>query len=393
MWFPSHQRLLTIGLLLGVGFCPQHVRCYADSTTTNLLIVQLGSASFIEREKAAATLKEIGEPALDALRSASKLSMDLEIKQRAARLVLEIERRLYREIHRCDGHSEPVTGVSFSPDGNHVLSTGLDEEICVWDVRSGKQVARMRGDLACFSADGRQIIVAGQKCNQLGIHLVGRNEPAKVVNLDADEVAFAVSPELHALLTGYKDVLRMRDASSGKLLKAVKWSLQLMTTPAPIGDTPCFLVLCDPTPNPRLIVWDSQLEREVRHFAIGNQLLVATAISRDGTRALTAGYSRLATRNERCPLLLCDVKSGKVIRKLGGHKYGVRSLAISNDGRRALSGGEDKIVRLWNIERGEEIRAFSGHEMTVMSVAFSPDGRLAVTGSDDKTVRIWRLPK
>ena len=57
--------------------------------------------------------------------------------------------------------------------------------------------------------------------------------------------------------------------------------------------------------------------------------------------------------------------------------------------RRALSGADENVVRLWDVETGRCLRVLEGHSASVWSVAWSPDGRRAVSGSDDHAVRIW----
>jgi WD40 repeat protein len=78
----------------------------------------------------------------------------------------------------------------------------------------------------------------------------------------------------------------------------------------------------------------------------------------------------------------------------------VVSVVFSPDGRRALSGSQDRTVRLWDVESGHELQRFEGHTGTVHGVAFSPDGRRALSGGGytspgakmDGTVRLWQLP-
>ena len=52
----------------------------------------------------------------------------------------------------------------------------------------------------------------------------------------------------------------------------------------------------------------------------------------------------------------------------------ITALVFSPDGRRALSGGGDRQMHLWDVASRTLIRSFNGHEKPVWSVAFTPDG-------------------
>jgi WD40 repeat protein len=80
-----------------------------------------------------------------------------------------------------------------------------------------------------------------------------------------------------------------------------------------------------------------------------------------------------------------------LVRTLTGHRDSIRSVAFSPDGRFALSGSDDGLVKLWDVTaagRGKtfETATFRGGEM----VAFSPDGRTALSGSrEGNTLKLW----
>ncbi|KAH7097371.1 WD40 repeat-like protein [Auriculariales sp. MPI-PUGE-AT-0066] len=56
----------------------------------------------------------------------------------------------------------------------------------------------------------------------------------------------------------------------------------------------------------------------------------------------------------------------------------------------AVSGGEDDLGYIWDIESGEQLVRLSGHTDSVSAAQFSADGELVATGGMDGKVRIWR---
>jgi len=72
------------------------------------------------------------------------------------------------------------------------------------------------------------------------------------------------------------------------------------------------------------------------------------------------------------------------------HQSGVNSVALSPDGKRLVTGGDDKAVKIWDIATGKELVALPGaHEDKVSCVAFSPDSKQIVSGDDLGKIKVW----
>jgi WD40 repeat protein len=67
------------------------------------------------------------------------------------------------------------------------------------------------------------------------------------------------------------------------------------------------------------------------------------------------------------------------------------AVALTADGKRAVSGSSDHTLRVWDLEGNQPPRVLEGHTGWVRAVALAADGKRAVSGSDDHTLRIWDL--
>ena len=70
------------------------------------------------------------------------------------------------------------------------------------------------------------------------------------------------------------------------------------------------------------------------------------------------------------------------------HTAGDARLVALPDNQHALSGSDDKTVKLFNVNDGAVLRTFKHHLDSVWSLALLPDGLRFVSGSGDNTARI-----
>ncbi|NJR66468.1 MAG: protein kinase [Leptolyngbyaceae cyanobacterium CRU_2_3] len=73
------------------------------------------------------------------------------------------------------------------------------------------------------------------------------------------------------------------------------------------------------------------------------------------------------------------------------HHGTVWSVGFSADGRYVVSGGDDRVVKLWDIQTGKCLRIFQGHKGPVLAVQFTPDRQHILSASADQTIKLWEI--
>jgi tricorn protease-like protein len=126
----------------------------------------------------------------------------------------------------------------------------------------------------------------------------------------------------------------------------------------------------------------AQADRTVAEIVpqLGHSSFVSSlAISADGRLALTGSDDR--------SMILWDVESGSKIKELLLERN-VRSVAISPDGKSAVSAADT--LKLWDLATGQALREFKGSARSY-HVAYSPDGRTVLSDHSDNSLKLWDL--
>jgi WD40 repeat protein len=103
----------------------------------------------------------------------------------------------------------------------------------------------------------------------------------------------------------------------------------------------------------------------------------------DGRHAVTGSGDLL--------IKMWDLGTFEEVRRFEGHSGTVYALVLSQDGARLLSSSLDGSARLWDMASGDQLAMFDPDTGPIYSVAFAADGTV-LTGGYDRTIRRWSVP-
>jgi WD40 repeat protein len=132
--------------------------------------------------------------------------------------------------------------------------------------------------------------------------------------------------------------------------------------------------------GPVVQVIDTASGKTLRSLQGHGKSVLALALSADGRVLATAADDRT--------LLLRDLESGRMTRKIDRDVGVVSGLAFSPDGKR-LASASGSLARLWDLEGGKPLREFRSSGFHISSVALLGDGREVVTGGYDGSARVF----
>lgn len=307
-----------------------------------------------------------------------------------------------------EGMSTGSRGVAVSPGGKYVFSQSGDMPLALWDMESGKTVKEIATgnlvDAAVFTPDGK-FVLTGESDGTLKLWDVARKSPGIVAGV----IAKGSAAEKAKLLPGdvivsvddipvdtWSQFVSVIQKSAGKTLA---FGVRRGNETFPVNVTPAAATLEDRNGKKRTIgrVGISPgSEKSARVFQGHKKAIKSLAVSSDGRYAVSAtGYE---------PAKLWDMETGGEIGAFlaaNPHTKETENASlvdISPDGSRVITAGyayKAPPIKLWDRATGAMIRTFGETSASTSSwindLAFTPNGRFAVSAGGDNILRLWDL--
>jgi WD40 repeat protein len=112
-------------------------------------------------------------------------------------------------------------------------------------------------------------------------------------------------------------------------------------------------------------------------------VVTAVAVTPDGKFAVSGSWDKTVK--------VWELATGEEKLTLRGHSDWVTAVAVTPDGERVVSASRDSKLKVWDLVTGEERLTIVGHADRATAVAVTPDGNAAVSGSGDKVLKVWDL--
>jgi len=210
----------------------------------------------------------------------------------------------------------------------------------------------------------------------------------------------AYSPDGSRIASTSDNHIQLWDAATGKSLQTLTASMTAVNSVVFSPDGKHFAIsggASAPAPAPKqdklLAGVDKNTTKQIQIWNAATGKSLKTLVTQTGDYVNWVAYSPngtyLASGGQDKMVRIWDLVTGKVVHILSGHTDQIDSVAYSPDGAHVASGSDDNTIRIWDAATGRCLHTLSGHKQMVNSVAYSKDGAHLASGSSDNTIRIW----
>ncbi len=251
-------------------------------------------------------------------------------------------------------HLGSVNWLTFTADGDALLSGGEDGKIHVWDWQNGAKTRTFgahEGPISCLAAHPQESWVAsttfsGPDCGKVFVW----------------------------------------DGATGKRLHTLEKHTEAVTG---LAFHPAGTLLASASHDKTIALWDCRSGQVVRMLREHNPPIACVAFSGDGSVLASCAGPIESDRPEEDEVFVWDTATGAVLHRLHGHAKRAVSLAFVPGGKRLVTAGWDKQILLWDLQTGQEVLSLVGHDDAIMALTFDARGTL-YSGGLDKSIRLWK---
>ncbi|OKL58624.1 hypothetical protein UA08_06221 [Talaromyces atroroseus] len=268
---------------------------------------------------------------------------------------------LWRTYEQCEnygvltGHKGAVLDLQWSRDSQFIFSASADMTIASWDVETGQRIRRHVGHeevINCLdiSRRGQELLVSGSDDGYIGIW-----DPRHKAALDFLETDFPIT------------AVALSDAGNEIFTGGIDNDIK---------------------------VWDIRKKAVIYSLFGHNDTVTSLQISPDSQTLLSNSHDSTVRTWDIRPFAPAD----RSIRTFDGAPVGLEKNLIRASwdpkGEKIAAGSGDRSVVVWDVKTGKLLYKLPGHKGTVNDVRFSPnDEPIVVSGSSDRNIMLGELGK
>jgi hypothetical protein len=290
-----------------------------------------------------------------------------------------------------DNGSDHTSALAFAPDGDKLVAGRTDGLIQIWDLKSGRALKAITSDGAtvrsiAVTPDGRYAVSASR--SNITVWDLATGRATRKLSSQSSVNTLTLHDDGKTVLAISDGSLTLWDLTTGTQLRTFDKGSKTHTAAATkTADGRTVLAFLAAGELLEEQSWDATTGITISHKTelATHGYITQVEIDPKGKRIVAATRFNA----ERTALRVIDLNSARDM-WLDGHGQDVMALAISADGRMALSAGKGLTVRYWDLANGRHIARYRGHTKVITHVAFSPDGRYGASVSSG-TIKIWDL--
>ena len=309
------------------------------------------------------------------------------------------------------GHSDAIYGIAFSPDGAVLASGGKDARIKLWDVASGQERATLlgpfgaavidvvfdsKGDTLASVGEDARILLWDVATSRLRQVLAGHDSPVADIAFQADRALASASADgrliVWDLTTGMQRFAvqvpapssdsegsalvsaNSTSAASGSESRGASASGTTETGQASSG-------VDNPSTTTMASVNNRTPQASTARRADNKKGMTALAMSPDGARIGSVGDDGVVR--------LWDADINELLALAGHSGPALVGVAFSSGGKQLASAGRDTEIRVWDAASGQQNRKLMAQEHPIRTLAASPDGRFLASGGEETRIMLW----
>ncbi|KAM4674142.1 cilia- and flagella-associated protein 52 [Amazona ochrocephala] len=287
-------------------------------------------------------------------------------------------------------HNEAVHDIVFPFGISDLFATCSGNDIRVWHTPENRELLRIViPNVTCHAIeimrDGKSIISAWND-GTIRAFTPETGQPMYVVNHahSLGVMAIAATNDCKRIISGGGEgqvrVWEIREMTQ-KLAEVLKEHVSAVSCiKVKKDDQECVTASLDGT----CIIWD--IVRFVRkQMFLANTLFKCVCYHPEEYQVITSGTDR--------KIGYWEVFDGSVIREVEGSASGsINGMDITSDGAFFVTGGEDRLVKLWDYKGGAVTHVGVGHSGNITRLKICPGKKNIVSVSADGAILLWKYP-